>query len=248
MKISYGITVCDELVEIKNLLPFLLKNKREEDEIVVLVDLTKNKPTSEVLGYLHKLSSNGFINLIEDNFNGHFADWKNSLMSYCTGDYIVNIDADEIPHINLINYLPSILESNPDVDIIRVPRINTVSGIGLSHVKKWGWNISKLESQIGEKGFDLDNPQDLDEYNLLKHYNLIIEEIKVKYYIPIINWEDYQMRIYRNNPSIRWKNKLHEVLEGHKSETTLPSEEEWCLYHHKKINKQEKQNNYYNTL
>ena len=90
MKISYAVTVCDEFIEIQQLLTFLLQNKRVQDEIVVLVDLTKNEPTSELLGYLHKLSSNNKITLVEDNFDGHFANWKNKLSSLCKGDYIFN--------------------------------------------------------------------------------------------------------------------------------------------------------------
>ena len=38
MKISYAITVCNELVEIQRLLPFLIQNKRKQDEIVVFYD------------------------------------------------------------------------------------------------------------------------------------------------------------------------------------------------------------------
>jgi hypothetical protein len=41
MKISYAITVCNELEEVKRLVNFLLSNKREEDEIVVLADSPK---------------------------------------------------------------------------------------------------------------------------------------------------------------------------------------------------------------
>ena len=73
MKLSYAITVCDEFLEIQRLLPFIISNKRPQDEIVVLVDLTKNSPTSELLGYLHNLSSNNLIKLSEQNFNGDFA-------------------------------------------------------------------------------------------------------------------------------------------------------------------------------
>ena len=79
MKLSYAITVCDEFLEIQRLLPFIISNKRPQDEIVVVVDLTKNSPTSELLGYLHNLSSNNFIKLSEQNFNGDFARWKNML-------------------------------------------------------------------------------------------------------------------------------------------------------------------------
>ena len=56
------------------------------------------------------------------------------------------------------------------------------------------------------------------------------------------------MRIYRNTPDIKWINKVHEVLKGFVIHGNLPSEEEWALYHPKTIERQEKQNNYYNTL
>ena len=39
MKISYAITVCNEFEEIQRLVNFLLKNKRPEDEIIVLYDI-----------------------------------------------------------------------------------------------------------------------------------------------------------------------------------------------------------------
>ena len=143
MKISYAITVCDEFLEIQRLLSLLLNNKRSQDEIVVLVDLSKNKPTSELLRYLHELSSEDYINLIEDNFKGHFADWKNLLTGHCSGDYIFQIDADEYPHTNLITNLPSLLEANPEVDMLRVPRVNTVDGLTKEHIKKWGWRVNE---------------------------------------------------------------------------------------------------------
>ena len=142
MKISYAVTVCDEFEEIKTLLTLLLNSKRDKDEIVVLVDLTKTTPTSELLGYLHKLSSNDHITLVEDIFNNHFANWKNRLSRACKGDYIFQIDADEYPHGHLLKALPSILEANP-VDLIRVPRVNTVKGLTAYHIETWGWNVNK---------------------------------------------------------------------------------------------------------
>ena len=209
MKISYAVTVCNEFVEIQRLITFLLKNKRPQDEIVVLVDMTKNEPTSELLGYLHRLSSSNYILLSEQKFNGHFADWKNYLTSLCSGNYIFQIDADEIPHENLINSLPELLDENSIIDMLRVPRVNTVEGLTEEHIKKWGWNVN-------EKGW--------------------------------VNWADWQMRIYKNTPEIKWINKVHEVLDGFKTHGMLPVDEEWALYHPKTIEKQEKQNNYYDTL
>ena len=63
-----------------------------------------------------------------------------------------------------------------------------------------------------------------------------------------VNWPDYQGRIWRNRPNIRWKNPVHEVLEGYKEHTYLPMEEEFCFYHHKEIERQEKQNEFYSNI
>ena len=142
MKISYAITVCDEFVEIQRLVNFLVANKRAQDEIVVLVDLSKNKPTSELLGYLHKLSYNDKITLVEDIFNNHFADWKNRLTRACTGDYIFQIDADEMVSTYVLDMVPEVLQHN-SVDVIKVPRINTVDGIAPEHIETWKWGVNE---------------------------------------------------------------------------------------------------------
>ena len=75
-----------------------------------------------------------------------------------------------------------------------------------------------------------------------------MNKIKVKYYKPIVNFPDYQTRIYRNSPEIKWEGKVHERITGTKTFTLLPAEEVWSLYHPKTIERQEKQNNFYNTL
>ena len=63
-----------------------------------------------------------------------------------------------------------------------------------------------------------------------------------------INFPDYQCRILKNTPQIQWVNKVHERLQGHTTETRLPLDDEFCLYHPKNIKRQEKQNEFYNTL
>ena len=63
-----------------------------------------------------------------------------------------------------------------------------------------------------------------------------------------INFPDYQTRILRNIPEIKWHNKVHEVIKGHKKFAPLPTNEEYCLWHPKSITRQEIQNKYYNTL
>ena len=63
-----------------------------------------------------------------------------------------------------------------------------------------------------------------------------------------VNWPDFQWRIWRNVPEIKWVNKVHERLDGFKTYTMLPDVEYFALYHPKTIEKQEKQNSYYDTL
>ena len=207
MKITYAVTVCNEFIEIQRLVHHLLKNKRVQDDIVILYDSKNGNPDIET--FLRSHSVNGEFMWHKSEFEGHFADWKNKLNMLCTGDYIFQIDADEIPTKTLLEYLPDIIEGNPTVDVLLVPRINTVEGLTPEHIAKWGWNVNS-------NGW--------------------------------VNFPDYQWRIWQNKPEIKWKNKVHEVLEGYKIMSTLPAEEEYCLHHPKTIDKQEKQNTYYDTL
>lgn len=138
MKISYAITVCNEIEEIQRLVSFLLSHKREQDEIVVLMD---DNGTEEVSNYLK--STEG-IKYAKFHFNKDFSEFKNMLNVLCTGDYIFNIDADEKPSLTLIYHLPGLLELNPDVKAFALPRVNTVEGLTQEHIQKWGWNVNSL--------------------------------------------------------------------------------------------------------
>ena len=207
MKISYAITVCNELEEITKLLDFLFKHRRKEDEIVVLFD--KGNGTAEVWNRLSELKNEDNVVVRAKTFKNHFADWKNYLTELCSGEYIFQIDADEIPNETFVKFLPDILYGNEKVDVMLVPRVNTVKGLTQEHINKWGWRV--------------------DENNR-------------------VNWPDYQWRIYKRVPEIKWINKVHERLTGYAHYATLPSDENYCLYHHKHIDRQEKQNEYYSTL
>ena len=140
MKISYAITVCNELTEIQKLISFLLEHKRDEDEIVVTLDATNG--LEAIRDYLKYTSApREEFNWHSWPFDGDFSDLKNYTKKMCSGDYIFHLDADECPHEILIEQLPTILETN-DVDLIWIPRINTVKGITQEHIDKWGWKVS----------------------------------------------------------------------------------------------------------
>jgi len=64
-----------------------------------------------------------------------------------------------------------------------------------------------------------------------------------------VNFPDVQTRIYKNNHNkIGWTGKVHERIVGFESYTVFPSDEVYCIKHPKTIERQEKQNNYYDTL
>ena len=63
-----------------------------------------------------------------------------------------------------------------------------------------------------------------------------------------VNFPDYQTRIYRRTSEIEWVGKVHERIIGYNTLSVLPAEEQYCLYHHKQIERQEKQNALYDTI
>ena len=139
MKISYGITVHNEAEELQKLLEILNKGIDEEDEIVVCVDGDDEK-VEAVLG--EYLSENKAI-VYKRKLNGNFSDQKNSVIEKSTGDYIFHIDADEYPHKFLLLQLKKIIQMNDGVDLIWIPRVNTVDGFTDEDVRRWGWKISE---------------------------------------------------------------------------------------------------------
>lgn len=205
MKISYAITVCNEFEEITVLIPFLIKHKRKEDEIVILLD--KPKASKELQTLLEDYAQAEDVWLIPDTFDKNFADWKNKLTACCNGNYVINIDADESPTEAFMEYIASVLEDNPEVDVMIVPRWNTVAGLTEEHVRRWGWRVDHMSR---------------------------------------VNWPDYQMRVYKKNDTIQWTNPVHEKLIGYTTFAPLP--DSMYFNHHKTIERQEKQNAFYNGI
>ena len=139
INISYAIPVCNEHIEIEKLLSLLIKKIDDGDEIVVQCD--EGNTTLEVLRVLNKYADR--VKVIDFPLNGHFSNFKNNLKDNCTGDWIFQIDADELPHEGLIVNLKTILESNSTIEMLLVPRVNTVKGLSQEHIQKWGWRVDE---------------------------------------------------------------------------------------------------------
>jgi glycosyltransferase involved in cell wall biosynthesis len=213
MKISYGVTVCDEAEELNSLLNFLLLHIDNNDEVVVLKDTSKtNYDVHQVVfKYIRAFKEKGIsFGVLDSELNGDFATFKNQLIELASGDYLFQIDADEIPNQFLIENIKPVLKINSTIDCFYIPRVNKVNGLTQEHIQRWGWRVDDQDR---------------------------------------VNFPDFQMRLFKLNTGIKWRNKVHEVLEGQSQFSILPHDtEDFCLYHIKSIEKQEKQNNFYNTL
>jgi len=138
MKISYGLTVCNEHQELLYLIEFLNPIIDNEDEIVVVYD--QNRVTEQVMKILEDHKEQ--VRYFPFNFKQNFLENKNYLGSECKGDYIFQIDADEIPNEFLVKNLKTILSSN-NVDMLVVPRKNIVKGLTQEHINRWRWNVNE---------------------------------------------------------------------------------------------------------
>ena len=138
MKISYGITVHNEVEELERLLTKLLVSIDEEDEVVICVD-GNDSGVKDVIE-LYSIDSRviHYGRELENDFAAH----KNSVIEKSSGDYIFHIDADEYPNKTLLQQLKQILEMN-DVDLVWIPRVNTVNGFTDEDVQKWGWRVNE---------------------------------------------------------------------------------------------------------
>ena len=205
MIISYSILTHNETESLEKLLQSLITYKQPQDEIVVLDDYSDDAKTEAILDYYS--SAEGVI-FEQRNLVGDYGTQKNYLKSMCSGDYSFNLDADEMVSHWFMKDIHEILEGN-EVDLIFVPRINTVEGITEQHVRSWGWSIN-------EKGW--------------------------------INYPDWQGRIFRNRPNIRWEKPVHEQLTGFQTYAHLPQEQKYSIVHQKTIERQELQNKKYSEI
>jgi len=206
MKISYSLLVHNETDTLEKLLKFLTKWKQPDDEIVILDDFSDDEKTKQILDFY--VSAHNIV-FEQRNLLGDFASQKNHLKNMGSGDYSFNLDADEMISLWLIKNIHEIIDANEGIDLIYLPRINTVDGLTQQHAQAWGW-------QVNQEGW--------------------------------INFPDWQGRVFRNRPNIRWQYKVHEMITGYQTYATLPMDKPFCILHPKTIDKQEQQNKKYSGI
>ena len=215
MKISYLVTCKNETLELLQLVEKLKTHidfVAPNDEVVILDDFSNNEDTKKILS---KAKSYGFT-VVQHSLNKNFSEHKNYGSKRCVGDYILQIDADEYLSQPLLNNIHEIIDSNPTVELYRVPRVNIVRGATDNDARNWGWHMTKLP-----------------EFGDLPIINWHTTG-------------DYQSRIYKNSLRIQWHKPLHETIIGASIVTDLPKEVDYAIIHDKTIERQRNQNMFYN--
>ena len=208
--ISYLITTKNEGNQIKELYN-LLSDYITGNEIVFIDDYSTDSHTLTFYSDLKWAEIPGkLVQFHQHHLDGDYGGHKNFGIEQCRGEWIFQIDADELPVDNLLAELPGILKTNFTTELFWISRINKFVGVTEENAKQWGWNI--------------DNPGKW------------------------INWNtgDYQTRIFKNLPYIRWNGRLHERIMGNKTYAFLPKDEDYALIHTKTIAKQIQTNLRYN--
>jgi hypothetical protein len=217
--ISFAITVCDEAFELDRLLNQLDKCVIEGDEVVIQVD--EANTTSEVLN---------IISSYEGKYNPVISRSKEKIVSSTKVFYSLNNDFAKFKNNikkHCINDYIFFIDADEEVTQDQIHLIRKIlelnSNIDCFLVPR----INTVGGLTGEH---------------IKQWGWKVTEDGW------INWPDMQFRLCKNTPEIKWEGKVHERLNGYKTISQLPAESILALQHHKTIQKQEKQNNYYDKL
>ena len=218
INISFAITVCNEAKELERLLKQLKSCVIENDEIIIQVDNTNT--TDEVFK-------------VVSNFEGVYSpiiSRKKKIITPVTKAFSdLNVDFSAFKNNvkkhctrDYIFFIDADEEVSQDqIHLIR-EIVNMNPDFDCFLVPRINTVEGLTQQHIEKWGWKVENGR--------------------------VNWPDYQFRICKNIPEISWEGKVHERLVGYKNVTPLPAEDVLALGHHKTIQKQEQQNNLYDTI
>lgn len=232
MKISYCIAVHNEHKELNLLLNRLTNFIDLDDEIIIQGD--QGKVTNQVVSVIRSfIGSDSRVNYVEYPLNNDFATFKNNLIKQARGEFVFLIDADEYPSSTVLVELKNLLQS-ANSDVFALTRLNVVNGLTQEWIDKWHWKVEP---------FDISDTEFEDV--LLNCYDM---EISSKSEIELVNFPDYQLRIWRNGIGIEYNRPVHEILVNYNANNLQILGTEYCLYHVKEMDRQIKQNSFYDKI
>jgi hypothetical protein len=226
--ISYAIPVCNEHAELKELLIQLNQFIDRHDQIIIQADEgNTTEEVYQVIDWFREVCRAEF-DFVQWPLKNDFAQFKNNLKWHCRKDYVFQIDADELLGDGLCMNIHSLLTENGDNELYFIPRINIVKGLTQEYAESQQWNVRNIEFPIA-----------------------------VEHNEPAVNFPDRQARLFKNKPEIKWRNRVHEVVVGHKSYIDMaqglhdldPDQiQAWSLIHIKDLDRQKKQNEKYSRI
>jgi len=218
LKVSYSITCYNEHKELDNLLFHLSKHIRDEDEVVVTQDISKK----------------GDKSIIQDDFQS----LEKVLEKYEYGSYFNNLKVNTFHFRKDFSKLKNFAKEQCSGDFIFSIDADEIPNEIL---------IKQLPDILEINDTDLIWVPRINLVNGITSWHLHHWHWRQTEQ-GWINFPDYQARIFRNTDDIKWIKPVHEVIDGAKTYSHLPPQEELTLKHEKEINKQEQQNRLYDSI
>jgi glycosyltransferase involved in cell wall biosynthesis len=223
VKVSYLITTHNETDSLRKLIDVIKRHITDGHECVILDDHSTN---DETLAILTEVGAHPRISVAQHKLNGDYGAHKNAGIEHCAGKWIFQIDADEYPSEGLISNIDAIVDSNDENEVLWLPRVNLFHGVTDVDAKQWGWRLSSFSD--------------------ITHNKVVSDEYMDVVDLQIVNFPDFQSRLFRNEPHIRYQRRLHEKVEGFKSYTFIPPQVDIALIHKKTMETQRNTNRRYN--
>jgi len=138
MKISFALLCHTETTSLRKLLDTLVSPKPYDSEVVVVHDDVGD--TNETKMVLDEYKNK--IKVYNRPLNNHYSEQKNFMTEQCSGDWIVNPDADEIFPEYILENIHLIIEQS-DTECIWLPRINIVEGMTPELAPRFGQRMDE---------------------------------------------------------------------------------------------------------
>lgn len=139
--INIVITTCGEKQVLDLIDVIYQKMNKKQYKLWVLRDATSDDKNN-IYPKIEEKAKNSEIKVAEFPLDGDFSEFRNSIHRHIAeGDWIFQIDADEMINPDLLVYLPKVIESNPDVELYYLPRNNYVNGITEEYARSRNWRI-----------------------------------------------------------------------------------------------------------
>jgi glycosyltransferase involved in cell wall biosynthesis len=149
--LSYAICTHDEVASIRALMRQLIRclfrsrHPGTQYEIVLLDDYSQDPRLKA--SFRRWTRTHPQIRIQQRKLQGDFSAQKNALADLCKGDFIINLDADELVSAEWIADVPRRIEANPGINAYGVPRMNLFEGMTEEDLARYGYRVSEVGGQ-----------------------------------------------------------------------------------------------------